>query len=657
MLPVLPFIVLSQLSTANLVSQDSANLVTFHCDAETIEKAVTTIARQAHLNLGVAGALKGDIVVIDVTNVPAIELLNKLAEVEYSGWHKSGDTSFLTPDSSKVEKAKENYFAVRTKAFQKILDSNEKKNPPAQVDLSENNTNVADGTIFRMVDSIGAAALAKMRSGDRVVYSNTPHSVQSQLPSKAEEILNNENGSLQISPTSKVDLAIARPGDESPIYLTAELLIYDRQGNVISDSSIYIYDRTPLTLPSKRPVSDKPILPTGAALIMSQRSKVFVRKTMQSYSPTNEYMNAILNPVQFDPMLLDGAFICGLADAHHQNVIASLPDTYYGINLRSTLLPSQVLELLTDTDLVVNNTDKWLTVQESNPEIAREDRTDRVFLANLVKFAKSNKTPDLGSLAKIATECHGKLTEIERDYLMQVQPVWTTTALSQDWHLLELYGSFSDVERSAVNNGASIPLNALSSASTAIANKLVYGADCQLKTIGEPNKSTAFNPYLYEWTGSNEAVDTSDYRLEPTEVAPDGLPPAGVLTAKPTNLPVYKIVTDMPKIFARSVSQLQSRSFTEEGIAIYLARSDVPRYGSDPKAKGLIRGQRAGLEIRIIIAPTVYVGGNIYQDSFADDAPVLAPEDYPASLTKMEAKAIDYYKKNINKNASTTGSP
>jgi|GEM_PF-2106480 len=680
MLSLLPLFVLGNLPPAPSTWQNSIALITYHGNAETIEKAVQAIATQAHLSLGVATALKGDIVAVNVTNVPANEVLTKLAEVEYSGWNKSGDSLFLTPDSSKVEKAKESYYASRIKEIQASM--NRLNGVPAFVPAQDNSDNLMGGAMQAygvggttspiVVESIGADTIARMRPGDRIVYSSAPNSLQRQLPNAAQEEFDKEIAKGEIKNASKVDLVLSYTEGQFAMGITLNAEVYDHSGKIISTQSSEIptddsfLSRLAGAMPSAEKPSapkppEKPITITGPAAVLLERSKQNGPNGM-NYVPSAAYLDAVSNPVQFDPLMLDAAYITGLGDAHSQNVIASLPDSLFSqFGSSPSILPSAELEQLkTNNELVVNNSDKWLTVQESNPETAHQDRTDRVFLAEIIKFAKANSTPDVGALSKIAVECHGVLSNIDSTYAELAQPAWALSFLTQNWHLLELYGTLSDIERSSINNGQSISLSSLSPGTTAVVNKLVYGADCKLNLINDPNKSKASNPLmdLGEAFMPGGMGNTSDYRGEPTEIAPNGLPPAGVLTGKISTSAVYTLSVDAKK--GTAMDMINKMPFNESQIAMMLAMANDPQMQGVgmPKINGLKPGERTSLNIRIIIAPNVYAGGTISQDDLPSDAAVISPDNYPKGVTDKIAQMKDMFKKYMPANAGGgTGAP
>lgn len=650
----------------SFASQNSVQTITFHGNAETTERAVTEIATLAHLNLGVAGALKRDIVVVDVTNVPVNELLNKLADVEYSSWKKSADSLFLTPDFSKIEKAKETYFSDRANTFQTSIEETKNKNylggfalVPKDSDeaTSHEFQNPAGDIIPAIAGSIGAETLAKMRPGDRIVYSTSPNSLQRLLPYSALQEINSELTPNLKRLASKVDLEVSFPVTQYGYGLTFNALVYDHKGTVICVQKSYFLTpesymskmfAEPAKTTSTTQKPEKPIIVNGPAFILLERSRQSGPQ-MLAYLPSAAYIAAMSDPIQFDPLTVEGAYICGLGETRHQNVIASLPDSIYSLNGGSSMvLPSQELQkLATDTDLAVTSSDKWLTVKESNPEVARQDRTDRVFLTKILKYAKANNAPDVAVLSKIAVKNHGVPSEIALTYIGLNQPAWFGDLYSQNWLILELYGSLSDIERSEINNGNSISLASLSPAAIEVANKLVYGADYALHFLDDPNKNNSSNLLIdlsNMLTPPFDPQNYSDFLGDPTEIAPEGLSPAGVITGTTSKTPVYEAASDAKK---GTVLDISDSVFTDLGVALMLCESNGQQgQGFEmPRITGLKQGERTTLDLKIIIAPNVYAGGTITQDQFQSDAPLITPDNYPKSITDKIPTVKAYLKK------------
>jgi hypothetical protein len=199
------------------------------------------------------------------------------------------------------------------------------------------------------------------------------------------------------------------------------------------------------------------------------------------------------------------------------------------------------------------------------------------------------------------------------------------------WELMRFYGSLEPGYRHTLADGNRIPISALTPYQTLQIQRMTYGAMSMLDIEDPTRKSEDAMPaYMKMFAGGGG----SDYRDEPTEVLPNGLPGDGYVE--------LKVSTDM---FASPVSP--EGDVPTGNMAILdpemLATFKLLKENKEMAAAAAMittpdkvrLGHRSVLSFTFQVVPRVAIHSKLYDNQLPRDAAVVSMQNLPADFQKQ----------------------
>jgi len=134
----------------------------------------------------------------------------------------------------------------------------------------------------------------------------------------------------------------------------------------------------------------------------------------------------------------------------------------------------------------------------------------------------------------------------------------------------------------------------------------------------------------------------SDYRTEPTEAMPNGLPSDGFVELKFRSEPVAKMAGDVP-------SFLGGAALGADELAMFKLFKEDPNMAQAsammPQIDQLHLGQREVYDFRFTVAPRVYMEKSLHDDKVTDKSPIVKVANLPADFQKQIDQRLAALKK------------
>lgn len=558
-----------------------------------------------------------------------------------------------------------------------------KDSQPGAVVIGHLFGNQGDPVFFQLLSAIGAQQLASLLPGDRAVLSSRPTPKQYPLPNCDEIItayvrrVNADidkaaanggsddgddeggppvqmpwaTGNKKITrPPAKVDLVLSRTeGLMSMIGgggVSADLVLYDAAGKEIhrDHANVGSFDAGELAemmTGAQHATTSQPEAP----LQLSDETKQFVKLVNSMNQPGKKTMTEearrtivdhLMHPDLFEPLAYPADLLQAYAKAKDLQLVASLPDAFSAwlmLLMGASTTPKSVEHRLdVDTDLVTDRTAGWLTISPGNPSSEPISRAD---LAKIVAGLYHQKNPSIDLLAEAALAGlgdpeHGMLPEF---WLALVDPS-QAMLMAQDWPMLRLYGTLSSDQRSYLAAGRPLQLSNMSDNQRAMVERMVYGADSGLQMFGNDaplrveakrdNSVLGGAEDMFSDTLADFGYDgqsPNDYRGEPTEAAPNGLPGATTIRLKVTTSQVLQIE---PKGKDVDSMPYYNQPMQVEQIASFVAMRDSPQFSQMsayfPTFDHVRLGTQRHLHFRIYVSDESFKSSTLSDASFPENS-------------------------------------
>ncbi len=566
------------------------------------------------------------------------------------------------------------------------------------------NGSPAQKAVARMALGLDAQAIAAMEPQDRLVFSSAPTRMQRNLPNtwqtsisqliaeqnefakqyqktqdtepKSEEDAQamkwvEQMGLMQQfkpinQPPAKVLLVFTRNGFFGG--LSFHLNLYNEKGeaiftgmgmlNVKDDESLMDFGDLSIDIPGqpKKPkptpqADEKPIEFSKESIEIGQLLQPTMGEDTLAKQPSPELKAKLLRPDLYDPLSFSySEGLMAIADRKNLNVVAALPDSMMGFLRASSKVPSTPSAYLaqlqdgkrTTTELA----DGWLVVKPANPYAARLTRTDRVALANVVGSADKKGLPTLDDLSAYAMKNEEPMrTPVGMIYLMLFAP----SAISQgmggltSWDMLRLYGQLGAAQRQQLLSGTSLAFSNLTPDEIAIVRKMAYGAMTKI-IVDRPGQKPKDDGGFFDMISQYFPAGTMDYRDEPTEIMPDGIPAGGMLTLKSTADYFAVPVTE------KGTSNLRMGALGPDEIAMLKYMTEQPAFAATasmmPSMDRLRVGDRTTLDFNFLVAPNVHFQQTLHDDKLDEGKAVASLDSLPDGFKGRINKRLEALKKN-----------
>ncbi len=480
----------------------------------------------------------------------------------------------------------------------------------------------------------------------------------------------------KIGTVSKALLIASDSGFGIQMGVMLELRLYDAKGNVLfsGNSNLAVNGENPFMGAMATDAEDTsvavaaPPQPAKAAnagppqkrtpIQLSEDSKAIQESTkgmatgmaMMQIKP--ELRKHLLMPSLYDPLsFLDSDELLAYGTSRQRPIVADLPDgedSLFGLFGNEGKVPS--LEEFTEsinkgTAMVSVPDDTFTIIKSARPTRTRMYRTDRIALTALVQASEEKGVPSVDDLSAYAvtspSPMQGKVSQM---YLMLFVPGSLQMGLDGgQWSMLRLYGHLPEEARNTLINGGRIGLGNLPGASRADADLLVYGSGNRL-TVDDGKKSGDEDLPSFMRASLSMFNDSSDYRTEPTEVAPNGLPNDGFVELKGVTEPFATIAGENTSPITAMLGALGPEEFallnlmkSQKGAEMLSAML--------PPMNRLKVGSRSVMNFTFHIAPQVVVKETLKDHHIDKNAAIVSEKSLPSDFMKLIANKMEALKK------------
>ncbi|MBS1723152.1 MAG: hypothetical protein JSS66_09405 [Armatimonadetes bacterium] len=468
-------------------------------------------------------------------------------------------------------------------------------------------------------------------------------------------------------PVAKILLVIERRSfagmDDSGLNLTARL--FDAKGKVLVSIEHTLggsfFDSAPVQAVDepaeggKEPVKKEPQDPElSKAFERSALTTEFLKATNVMEmggrkKPSEELVAALLHPETRDPLSFDVAEgILAVAAAKKWNVAACLPDNAVSIEGqmmgKDQNLASVFSQLKTNEALTVSDAGGWLEIRPSDPSASRRNRLDRAALGVFLRSAHSKVIPSLDDIATYASN-NPPLTRTPAalgHVVVLCSSIIMTVFDPSQWEVLRLYSTLNASQRASLKGGSALLFSSLTPLGKASVNQMVYGAGCRFQVgAAPPQRPIGF--LMFASNAGNGSID--DFRQEPTELIPNGLPMQGTVT-----LTVNSGNFVMPAGETSGFASLMSAMGPEE-TGMFWGMLDTPEMaqasGFLPKFDKFQVGDRDEMLFTLHVAPDVRQDHALTDNRIDAKAPIVGKDGLPKSFMDRAKVMMDYFKEGL----------
>jgi hypothetical protein len=445
------------------------------------------------------------------------------------------------------------------------------------------------------------------------------------------------------TPPAKVLLVVRR--GEMFSSGTAELVLYDAAGKRLysTSTSLELSEDTSSmgefideAMPEGQEAPPKPVdttKPIEFSAETQEMMKVFNMNAMNTIftgaGPTlsDSVMNMLKQPDVYDPLSFGPSdSLAFVAKDRNLDVVASLPDSITGMSdlmLTKGLTVGAFIQGLQDNaSLTIDTKDGWFTVRPFDPESAKFYRVNRVSLRKLIASGEKG-TPSMDDLAAYALENESPMkTELVMPYLTLYAPsVFADMMMgTRGWSALRLYGTLSPSQRDVLRGSGGFALGTLTPGQRSHAEMLLFGPETSLEVV-DPSKPQDELPEFMKMAGALFGNNSGkDFRSEPTEVMPSGLPSQGTLSGALSTKPIMSPAKGLMSKIGFDASMLAMFQF---------AMSQPEAAGEIPDFGGMKLGSRTTLEMLFTVAPNVRQTERLSTDAASNDATTYAIDNLP----------------------------
>jgi len=536
--------------------------------------------------------------------------------------------------------------------------------------------------LVALLKEIDPSVLAQMGLEDREVFSTAPTRMQHGLGGDATEIVNtfvqehNEQlaslpnqlepdttgmdpkeiealRAMQRQRTAKVSdvskaIVVARyRGFSENAAFSLNLRLYDSKGTTVYTSSAIIRGAVPGgQVGSASPDSEKQSEAKSTPIEYSDDSKALMAANKgldgtYKYAFSPELRRKLFLPKKYDPLSFTTTDeILAFAKSKGKPLVADIPDDYGGFSDdEPTNVEAVNLRVEHADGIAAIPDDSFTVIKPATPTLSREVRADRFALSALMHAVEEKGVPSLDDYSTFAVASPNPWRNFTTAFITSLIPGGLMQGFSQspNWNMLRFYGHLSSEARSHLTGGSKLPFSQLSSAQRSELDQMTFGSFSQL-AIDDPQRQVADS--VPDWGNGSTAVN--DYRNEPTEVAPTGLPAAGYL-----ELAVRKESFASPQEI-NGGSRAMGVLGPEEMATLKASRDS--REGQEspalfPSMNNLKIGENLVLNFTFHIAPQVVIKQRLNDHHFPNNPTIVSETNLPADFQKQIADRLEIIKK------------
>ena len=558
----------------------------------------------------------------------------------------------------------------------------------------------AGKAVIQLAQMIGVNTLASIEADGRVVFSTTPTRMQRAFPGNTSRIMaqlvseyNKEAAIRQKARAENPKVEDPREKqmreffgiglEDQPVEgiptkailicsrqtllggLTLQLKVYNDQGkSVISGNQMLAAGETlfggaldmefgPDGLPKPKPPTTPPANEKAIEFSAPVKELMTMSNIMtmsQSSAKMSEALKTmLLNPEQYDPLsFVHSESLLSTAKQRGKNLIALLPDrmdSFMGMMMPKPdgLTPTAYLDSIKSVVTVSADT-PTLLIRPAKPARARSQRIDRASLGKFLRAVDSKGSVLLDDLAEYAQNSNSPMEDTSAMmYFMVFAPNAIQSGMGGmvNWNMLRFYGALAPMQRQNLLNGGRLPFGQFNPAQSAAVRQMLFGPDTGL-TAADPNKEKpVFELPSFVRTMIMREIG-GDFRTEPTEVMPNGLPPQGFVQLTLTQDNIVKPTGNVPAMFgnaALGADELAMLKMFKEMPGMEQVASMMPNFDE------VRLGERSVYEFMFTVAPGVSQEETLNDDRMTSKSPVVKMANLPANFVKRIDEKLAAFKK------------
>lgn len=675
-------------------AQDVAQKIDFSHSAAPTRVVLEALSKQTGVPLFVTGAAAQEIVIIKVKDAVLDDVLKRIADVSSCEWKVEGDGFRLIPSVATRNREAKTERDARVAALRKLIAERDKA-LNAHLKPGENWMNEAmlgmywspdlgSNAITRLLSQLDLGLLADLQHGQRIVFSTNPTRMQRALGRSATTVIaefvkehnddvkmqeemgntamSDEDGQREMITGTPAKALLIGHRTTDYVGLEVQLVLYDAQGKVLltanDDRALGLrrFEEIARMASREEPKAaeqkpDPDPTPIEFSAITKELSQYLIGMGIPVGKPmSRELHQALLRPDRHDPLAFaPSEILVAIATAKKAQLVANLPDSLAGTaSLMGNAKPTvgQATEQYFDgKELTAETKDGWLTVRPAKPDANRKMRVDRLALTLIVAAGEEKGVPSLDDFANYALACPPP-DETPAAYLY-IQLFAPNVAGSQDWDMLKFYATLSQGQRHLLVNGGRITIPSLTLPQRDIVEAMAFGAPPRLR-VGPKKQTDGFDSL--EWL-SPFLPSTNDYREEPTELMPTGLPADAALVLQSRAAPIAIVAGD-PE--GGQGGGMEDASARRGALGVDdLARDEYirqdPNYAEVaammPQLGKVRLGNRAMYEFTFNLGPNVFMDRSLNDDGYDASSEPVSMDNLPQGFKDQIAKRVEALKK------------
>jgi hypothetical protein len=326
----------------------------------------------------------------------------------------------------------------------------------------------------------------------------------------------------------------------------------------------------------------------------------------------------LLHPEINDPLgFMATDMYLAVAKKKHRQLVADLPDEAYGrgegIGMTEPAKTVEEVEASISSREVVQASDdgEFLYLRPAKPAEDRIHRTDRTALRTLLHAVEAKGLPSLDDIADFSLSSDDPMSS---GMLMTYFALFSTGIGSgvmmnggqTGWSLYRVYGSLDGTERQTLRSGGSVPFAAMNGAQQGYCAAYLFSSESSIEAEGANQSHDFFTRMMSRFMGGG-----ADYKDEPTEVMPNGLPVGGSLSCTPNPEPMIQT--------GDGDGALSNWTLGPEELAMFrmFSKSAPQAEGAFKLPKQGLLGTRLKLDLTFHVGPKLSAQGEL-SDSYVD---------------------------------------
>lgn len=550
-----------------------------------------------------------------------------------------------------------------------------------------------DAALLKLVQNVDLKAIAALRPNDRVVFSTQPTRTQRPLPGNPTALINTlvaEHNANVKKAGAGADLDETPQGVEIPQFVrdmvnqstkpigevTKGLLIASRMGmggfggvNL----ELRLYDREGKVAYKANSMLSSEFSPAVARAVEMAQGKVqapATKKTPIELSPETKLIGdslgkamgmtgitlkpelkaIVYHPDVYDPLsFLPTDSLLALAKKQGRPIVANIPDEMDAISspeMGGSRTIEDVEDELKSAEQIRAITDPtFLLIKPAKPATAREERLDRAALTALMQVVETKGIPTLDDVAAYAVKAPNPMNGgIGQAYVMVLAPGAFAASMTgfTNWDALRFYGLLSPEARRGLSTGSRLPFATLNPAQAAQLQKMAFStmANLQVETPGQKSEAESMASMMRMFGMGADR----DFRTEPTEVMPNGLPGDGYVSAD--------VVADFFVTPVLDGDEPTSGPFAVLGVeelAMFRMFKEDKNYsqmmGIFPSIDRVKVGERSVWNFMFHVAPKTAMKAVLNDNRMAKGGKTLGMNELPAAYQKRIAMKLEEVKK------------